>query len=82
MNELVHKRMSREVGIRLKNEMRDELIYNMNLDDVNIDNVIKFINNCTLEQMLELTKVANVLDWQLIGRVISVVVDTYNDSEV
>lgn len=75
-NNIMHSLAHDTIIKRLKNEIRDKLIDNMHLDDVNIDNVIKYLNNCSLQQMLELYQINEILDdWQLIGRVIGVVID-------
>jgi hypothetical protein len=76
MDELLHKKLSREIGIRLRNEIRDVIISEMNVDDVIVDNVATFINKCTLEQLLEFKRISEILDWQYIGRVIGVVVES------
>ena len=67
-----------DVKRQLVNELRDKLIDNMNLDDVNVDAVAAYIKECNIEQLIELNKIAEVLDdWQLVGRIIGCSVETY-----
>ena len=55
----------------------------MNLDDVpNLDIIIEYLDKLSIAQLLELNDIAEVLDWQLIGRTIGVVGKTYKDKEV
>jgi len=83
MTNLVYTGMNDEINRRLKNELRDKIFYSMNLDDVpNIDIIAEYLNKLSIAQLLELNDVAKVLDWQLIGRIIGVVGEIYNDKEV
>ena len=71
-----------EISRRLIQELRDKLLDNMNLDDVNIDNVAAYINTCPTNHLLDLCKIAEALDdWQLIGRIIGNAVETYKNVE-
>lgn len=75
--------MNNEINRRLKNELRDKILDNMNLDDVpNLDIIIEYLDKLSIAQLLELNDIAEVLDWQLIGRTIGVVGETYKDKEV
>ena len=83
MSNLIYTRMNNEINIRLKNELRDKILDNMNLDDVpNLDIIIEYLDKLSIAQLLELNDIAEVLDWQLIGRTIGVVGETYKDKEV
>lgn len=83
MDKLIYTRMNNEINRRLKNELRDKILDNMNLDDVpNLDIIIEYLDKLSIAQLLELNDIAEVLDWQLIGRTISVVGETYKDKEV
>ena len=76
-------RMNDEVNRRFRCELRDKILSNMNLDDVpNIDIINEYLNKLSIAQLLELNDIAEVLDWQLIGRIIGVVGETYKDKEV
>ena len=75
--------MNNEINRRLKNELRDKILDNMNLDDVpNLDIIIEYLDKLSIAQLLELNDIAEVLDWRLIGRTIGVVGETYKDKEV
>ena len=83
MNILIYTRMNDEINRQLKNELRDKILDNMNLDDVpNLDIIIEYLDKLSIAQLLELNDIAEVLDWQLIGRTIGVVGETYKDKEV
>ena len=83
MNILIYTRMNDEINRQLKNELRDKILDNMNLDDVpNLDIIIEYLDKLSIAQLLELNNIAEVLDWQLIGRTIGVVGETYKDKEV
>lgn len=83
MDKLIYTRMNNEINRRLKNELRDKILDNMNLDDVpNLDIIIEYLDKLSIAQLLELNNIAEVLDWQLIGRTIGVVGETYKDKEV
>ena len=83
MDKLIYTRMNNEINRRLKNELRDKILNNMNLDDVpNLDIIIEYLDKLSIAQLLELNDIAEVLDWQLIGRIIGVVGETYKDKEV
>lgn len=83
MNNLIYTRMNDEINRRLKNELRDKILDNMNLDDVpNLDIIIEYLDKLSIAQLLELNDIAEALDWQLIGRTIGVVGETYKDKEV
>lgn len=83
MDKLIYTRMNNEINRRLKNELRDKILNNMNLDDVpNLDIIIEYLDKLSIAQLLELNDIAEVLDWQLIGRTIGVVGETYKDKEV
>lgn len=83
MSNLIYTRMNNEINRRLKNELRDKILDNMNLDDVpNLDIIIEYLDKLSIAQLLELNDIAEVLDWQLIGRTIGVVGETYKDKEV
>ena len=83
MDKLIYTRMNNEINRRLKNELRDKILDNMNLDDVpNLDIIIEYLDKLSIAQLLELNDIAKVLDWQLIGRTIGVVGETYKDKEV
>ena len=82
MDKLIYTRMNNEINRRLKNELRDKILNNMNLDDVpNLDIIIEYLDKLSIAQLLELNDIAEVLDWQLIGRTIGVVGETYKDKE-
>ena len=83
MSNLIYTRMNNEINRRLKNELRDKILDNMNLDDVpNLDIIIEYLDKLSIAQLLELNDIAEVLDWHLIGRIIGVVGETYKDKEV
>jgi len=83
MNNMTYMRMNNEINRRLRNELRDKILDNMNLDDVpNLDIIIEYLDKLSIAQLLELNNIAEVLDWQLIGRTIGVVGETYKDKEV
>ena len=83
MSNLIYTRMNNEINRRLKNELRDKILDSMNLDDVpNLDVIIEYLDKLSIAQLLELNDIAEVLDWQLIGRTIGVVGETYKDKEV
>ena len=83
MDKLIYTRMNNEINRRLKNELRDKILNNMNLDDVpNLDIIIEYLDKLSIAQLLELNDIAEVLDWQLIGRTIGVVGETYKDKKV
>lgn len=83
MDKLIFTRMNNEINRQLKNELRDKILDSMNLDDVpNLDIIIEYLDKLSIAQLLELNDIAEVLDWQLIGRTISVVGETYKDKEV
>lgn len=83
MDKLIYTRMNNEINRRLKNELRDKILDSMNLDDVpNLDIIIEYLDKLSIAQLLELNDIAEVLDWQLIGRTIGVVGETYKDKEV
>ena len=83
MNNMTYGRMNNEINRRLKNELRDKILDNMNLNDVpNLDIIIEYLDKLSIAQLLELNDIAEVLDWQLIGRTIGVVGETYKDKEV
>ena len=45
MSNLIYTRMNNEINIRLKNELRDKILDNMNLDDVpNLDVIAEYVN--------------------------------------
>ena len=48
----------------------------------NLDIIIEYLDKLSIAQLLELNDIAKVLDWQLIGRTIGVVGETYKDKEV
>ncbi len=75
--------MNNEINRRLKNELRDKILDNINLDDVpNVDIIIEYLDKISIAQLLELNDIAKVLDWQLIGRIMGVVGEIYIDKEV
>ena len=83
MDKSIYTRMNNEINRRLKNELRDKILDNMNLDDIpNLDIIIEYLDKLSIAQLLELNDIAEVLDWQLIGRTIGVVGETYKDKEV
>ena len=83
MDKLIYTRMNNEINRQLKNELRDKILDSMNLDDVpNLDIIIEYLDKLSIAQLLELNDIAEVLDWQLIGRTIGVVGETYKDKEV
>ena len=83
MDKLIFTRMNNEINRQLKNELRDKILDSMNLDDVpNLDIIIEYLDKLSIAQLLELNNIAEVLDWQLIGRTIGVVGETYKDKEV
>ena len=83
MDKLIFTRMNNEINRQLKNELRDKILDSMNLDDVpNLDIIIEYLDKLSIAQLLELNDIAEVLDWQLIGRTIGVVGETYKDKEV
>lgn len=83
MDKLIYTRMNNEINRRLKNELRDKILNNMNLDDVpNLDIIIEYLDKLSITQLLELNDIAEVLDWKLIGRTIGVVGETYKDKEM
>ena len=83
MNNLMYTRMNDEINRRLKNELRDKILDSINLDDVsNIDIIAEYLDKLSIAQLLELNDIAEVLDWQLIGRTIGVVGETYKYKEV
>ena len=60
------------------NELRDKLLDNMNLDDVNIETVSAYINKCSIDRLLEINSIAEALDdWQLVGRIIGNAVEQF-----
>lgn len=82
MNKMIYTRMNNEINRRLKNELRDKILDNMDLDDVpNIDIIAEYLDKLSIAQLLELNDVAEVLDWQFIGRNIGVVGKIYKDNE-
>jgi hypothetical protein len=83
MNKSMLMMMNANVNKRLRFELRDKILDNMNLDDVpNLDIVAEYLDKLSIPQLLELNDIAEVLDWQLIGRTIGVVGETYKDKEV
>ena len=83
MNNMIYTRMNNEINRRLKNELRDKILDNMDLDDVpNIDIIAEYLDKLSIAQLLELNDMAEVLDWQFIGRTIGVVGKIYKDNEV
>ena len=83
MDKLIFTRMNNEINGRLRRELRDKILDNMNLDDVpNLNIIIEYLDKLSINQLLELNDIAEVLDWQLIGRTIGVVGETYKDKEV
>lgn len=83
MDKLIFIRMSNEINGRINNELRDKILDNMKLDDVpNIDIITEYINQLDFESLINMCKVADILDWQLVGRIIGVVGETYKDKEV
>ena len=83
MDKLIFTRINNEINRQLKNELRDKILNNMNLDDVpNLDIIIEYLDKLSIAQLLELNDIAEVLNWQLIGRTIGVVGETYKDKEV
>ena len=83
MNNLIYTRMNNEINRRLRNELRDKILDNMKLDDVpNIDIIAEYLDKLSITQLLELNDISEVLDWQLVGRTIGVVGETYKDKEV
>ena len=83
MDKLIFTRMNNEINRQLKNELRDKILDSMNLDDVpNLDIIIEYLDKLSIAQLLELNDIAEVLDWQLIGRTIGVVGEIYKDKEV
>ena len=83
MDKLIFTRMNNEVNRRLRRELRDKILDNMNLDDVlNIDVIAEYLDGYDIAQLIELSKIAKTLDWQLVGRIIGVVGETYKDKEV
>lgn len=83
VDKLIFTRMNNEVNRRLRHELRDKIIINMMLDDVpNIDIISEYLDRYDTAQLIELSKIAEILDWQLIGRTIGVVGETYKDKEV
>ena len=83
MNNMIYMRMNNEINRRLRNELRDKILNNMNLDDVpNLDIIIEYLDKLSIAQLLEFYDIAEVLDWQLIGRTIGVVGETYKDKVV
>lgn len=83
MDKLIFTRMNNEINGRLRRELRDKILDNMNLDDVpNIDIIAEYLDKLSITQLLELNDIAEVLDWQLVGRTIGVVGETYKDKEV
>lgn len=76
------KRITVNVIDKLKNEVRDKILDNMNLDDVpNLDTIAEYINELDLESLLNICKFAEVLDWQLVGRTIGTIVEDYSDKD-
>ena len=83
MDNMTYRRMNDEINRRLRNELRDKILDNMNLDDVlNISIIVEYLDKLSIAQLLELNDIAEVLDWQLIGRTIGMVGETYKDKEV
>lgn len=82
MDNFIFKRMNKEINFQLRNELRDKILDNMNLDDVpNMSIIFEYLNECNIEYLLELSKIAEILDWQLVGRIIGVIGETYKDKE-
>lgn len=82
MNNFIFKRMSNEINRRVQNELRDKILDNMNLDDVpNIDIIAEYLSHLTFDDLINISKAAEVLDWQLVGRTIGVVGELYKDKE-
>ena len=76
------KRINLSVTERLKNEVRDKILDNMNLDDVpNLDVIAEYVNELDLESLMNICRFAEVLDWQLIGRTIGVIIEDYKDKD-
>ena len=83
MNNMIYMRMNNEVNRRLRLELRDKILDNMNLDDVpNIDIIAEYITRYDMSQLIQLASIAEILDWQHVGRIIGVVGETYKDKEV
>ena len=79
MNDLTIARMTNEVNRRFQQDMRDKILDNMNLDDVpNLDIISEYINALDVESLLRICKVAEILDWQRVGRIIGVVGEYYH----
>ena len=83
MDRLIFTRMNNEVNRRLRRELRDKILDNMKLDDVpNINVIAEYLDRYDTAQLIDLSKMAEILDWQLIARTIGVVGETYKDKEV
>ena len=60
-----------DIDYHLLAQVKDKILDNITLDDVEINVVAAYINKCTMKELLELNEIANVLDdWQLVGRII------------
>ena len=71
-----------EIMGNLRNQLRDKILYNMILDDVNLAAVNKYICTCSIDQLLKLHQIAEVLDdWQLIGRIIGNAVEQFKEKD-
>ena len=83
MNKLMFKRMSNEINRLVYNELRDKILDNMKLNNVsNIDIIAEYLIELTFDDLINISKAAEILDWQTIGRIISKVAENYTDKEV
>ena len=83
MNKLTFKRMSNEINRLVYNELRDKILRNMQLNNVsNIDIIAEYLIEVTFDDLINISKAAEILDWQTIGRIISKVGEDYIKKEV
>lgn len=74
--------ISLEITGNLRDELRDKILDNMMLDDVNLAAVNQYINTCSIEQLLKLYQIAEALDdWQLVGRIIGNAVEHFKEKD-
>ena len=83
MNSVAFTRMSNEINRRLHDELRDRILDNMNLKSGStINTIVDYIDRLDSNSLINLCNVAEVLDWQVVSRIISIVGETYTYKEV
>lgn len=80
MNNKVFTKMTKEINEKINNELRDIVLSNIQLDSVpNLDIVNEYICKVDSDSLMNVCHVAEVLGWEVIGKIIRIAVEKYKD---